>query len=70
MSNAGVDWPKPWRLNPNVHSCRKDHEGFSAVPSLPAWSLLAQLRVGEGAPSLFPVPAARVQGLPHPQLRK
>ena len=26
----------------------------SFVPSLPAWSLLAQLRAGEGAPSLFP----------------
>jgi len=32
----------------------KDHELFSVVPRLPAWPLLAQLRVGEGAPSLFP----------------
>ena len=24
------------------------------VPRLPAWSLLVQLRVGEGTPSLFP----------------
>jgi hypothetical protein len=36
----------------------------------PAWSLQAQLCAGEGAPSLFPVPAERGQGLPHPQLRK
>ncbi len=28
----------------------------SFVPSLPAWSLLAQLHAGEGAPSLFPPP--------------
>ena len=34
------------------------------------WSLLAQLCGGEGAPSLFPVPAERGQGLPHPLLRK
>jgi hypothetical protein len=38
--------------------------------SLTVWSLLAQLWAGEGAPSLFPVPAERGQGLPHPQLRK
>ncbi len=42
----------------------------SCVPSLTVWSLLAQLCAGEGAPSLFPVPAERGQGLPHPQLRK
>jgi hypothetical protein len=36
----------------------------------PAWSLQAQLCAGEGAPSLFPVPTERGQGLPHPQLRK
>ena len=36
----------------------------------PAWSLQAQLRAGEGTPSLFPVPAERGQGLPHPQPRK
>ena len=36
----------------------------------PARSLQAQLKAGEGAPSLFPVPAERGQGLPHPQLRK
>ncbi|MEE8480183.1 MAG: hypothetical protein V3T59_02960, partial [Desulfobacterales bacterium] len=35
-----------------------------------AWSLQAQRCAGEGAPSLFPVPAERGQGLPHPQLRK
>ncbi|MGD8509004.1 MAG: hypothetical protein PVH81_08890, partial [Syntrophobacterales bacterium] len=29
-----------------------------------------QLWAGEGTPSLFPVPAERGQGLPHPQLRK
>ena len=28
-------------------------DGSSFVPRLPAWSLLAQLRSGEGAPSLF-----------------
>jgi len=32
----------------------EDREVFSVVPRLPAGSLLAQLRVGEGAPSLFP----------------
>ena len=42
----------------------------SCVPSLTVWSLLAQLGAGEGTPSLFPVPAERGQGLPHPQLRK
>ena len=40
----------------------------SCVPSLTAWSLLAQLWPGEGAPSLFPPSAG--QGLPPPQLRK
>jgi hypothetical protein len=35
-----------------------------------AESLQAQLWTGEGTPSLFPVPAERGQGLPHPQLRK
>ena len=33
----------------------KDHEVFSAVPRLPAWSLLAQLRERECTP--LPVPA-------------
>jgi len=32
----------------------KDHELFSAVPRLPAGSLLAQLLAGECTPSLFP----------------
>jgi len=39
----------------------EDHEVFSAVPRLPAWSLLAQLGLGEGAPSLFP-PTLRFGG--------
>ena len=43
---------------------------FFCRSKAPAWSLLAQRWVGEGAPSLFPVPAVRGQGLPHPQLRK
>jgi hypothetical protein len=34
---------------------------------LTVWSLLAQLWPGEGAPSLFPVPKERGQGLPQPQ---
>ncbi len=33
-----------------------DHEVFSVVPRLPTGSLLAQLRVGDGASSLFPTP--------------
>ncbi len=37
----------------------------SVVPELTVWSLLAQLRPGESAPSLFP-PSAD-QGLPQPQ---
>jgi hypothetical protein len=41
---------------------------FFCRSKAPAWSLQAQLGVGEGAPSLFPPPAG--QGLPHPQLRK
>ncbi len=32
----------------------------------PAWSLQAQLCLGEGAPSLFPVPAERGTGAPPP----
>ena len=43
---------------------------FFCRSKAPSWSLQAQLRVGEGAPSLFPVPLERGQGLPHPQLRK
>jgi hypothetical protein len=43
---------------------------FFCRSEAPAWSLHAQLCAGEGAPSLFPVPAERGQGLPHPQLRK
>jgi len=43
---------------------------FFCRSKAPAWSLQAQLGAGEGAPSLFPVPAERGQGLPHPQLRK
>jgi hypothetical protein len=43
---------------------------FFCRSEAPAWSLQAQLCAGEGAPSLFPVPAERGQGLPHPQLRK
>ena len=43
---------------------------FFCRSKAPAWSLQAQLWAGEGAPSLFPVPAERGQGLPHPQLRK
>ena len=43
---------------------------FFCRSKAPAWSLQAQLGLGEGAPSLFPVPAERDQGLPHPQLRK
>jgi hypothetical protein len=43
---------------------------FFCRSEAPAWSLQAQLCSGEGAPSLFPVPAERDQGLPHPQLRK
>jgi hypothetical protein len=39
----------------------------SVVPELTVWSLLARLCSGEGAPSLFPVPAERGQGLPQPQ---
>ena len=39
----------------------KDHELFSAVPRLPAGSLLAQLLAGECTPSLFP-PALRFGG--------
>jgi len=38
-----------------------DHKVFSAVPRLTAGSLLAQLRAGEGAPSLFP-PSQRFGG--------
>ena len=41
---------------------------FFCRSKAPAWSLQAQLGLGEGAPSLFP-PSAD-QGLPHPQLRK
>ena len=41
---------------------------FFCRSKAPAWSLHAQLCLGEGAPSLFPPPAG--QGLPHPQLRK
>ena len=43
---------------------------FFCRSEAPAWSLQPQLCAGEGAPSLFPVPAERGQGLPHPQLRK
>jgi hypothetical protein len=43
---------------------------FFCRSKVPAWSLQAQLWAGEGTPSLFPVPADRGQGLPHPQLRK
>jgi len=43
---------------------------FFCCSKVPAWSLQAQLWAGEGTPSLFPVPAERGQGLPHPQLRK
>jgi hypothetical protein len=43
---------------------------FFCRSEAPAWSLQAQLWAGEGTPSLFPVPAERGQGLPHPQLRK
>jgi len=43
---------------------------FFCCSKAPAWSLQAQLRTGEGTPSLFPVPAERGQGLPQPQLRK
>ena len=39
----------------------------SVVPELTVWSLLAQLYPGDGAPSLFPVPAERGQGLPQTQ---
>jgi hypothetical protein len=35
-------------------------------PSLTVWPLLAQLWAGEGAPSLFPVPAERGTGAPPP----
>ncbi len=43
---------------------------FFCRSEAPAWSLQTQLWAGEGTPSLFPVPAERGQGLPHPQLRK
>jgi len=43
---------------------------FFCRSEAPAWSLQAQLSAGEGAPSLFPAPAERGQGLPRPQLRK
>ncbi len=39
---------------------------FFCRSKAPAWSLQAQLGLGEGAPSLFPVPAERGQGLPPP----
>jgi hypothetical protein len=41
---------------------------FFCRSKAPAWSLQAQLCLGEGTPSLFPPPAG--QGLPHPQLWK
>ncbi len=37
---------------------------FFCRSKAPAWSLQAQLRAGEGAPSLFPVPAERGTGAP------
>jgi len=37
---------------------------FFCRSKAPSWSLQAQLLVGEGAPSLFPVPLERGQGLP------
>jgi hypothetical protein len=43
---------------------------FFCRSEAPACSLQAQLCAGEGTPSLFPVPAERGQGLPHPQLQK
>ena len=52
--------------------CRS-HRGvgpYGPEAKAPAWPLQAQLDLGEGTPSLFPVPAERDQGLPHPQLRK
>jgi hypothetical protein len=55
----------------SLHWCANENaltDVSSVVSELTVWSLLAQLWLGEGTPSLFP-PSAD-QGLPQPQLGK